>query len=229
MRYAIYYTPPEGSPLARTGAAWLGRDAFSGRPVPHPVDAFLPAETVGRLTTAARRYGFHATLKAPFRLEEGRSEAELIAALDQFAASVTLFPVDLEIDRIRGFFALTSKGESKALDGLAANVVAAFEPFRAPLSEADIARRSPDRLTPEELENLHRWGYPYVFNAFRFHMTLTGRIEPAESAPVEASLRRLFKPQLREPLIFGSLALFTEKEDGAPFLVRSLHPFGRRA
>jgi putative phosphonate metabolism protein len=229
MRYAIYYTPPETSPLVRTGAAWLGRDAFSGQPLPHPADAILPAETVSRLTAAARRYGFHATLKAPFRLKEGRSEAELTAALDDFAASAAPFPIALGIGRIRGFLALAPKGENAALDRLAARVVAAFEAFRAPLTEADVARRDPDRLAPQALENLHRWGYPYVFDTFRFHMTLTGRVTPEESERVEGALRRLFEPPLTEPLIFASLALFTEREPGAPFLVRSLHPFGRPA
>ena len=229
MRYAIYYTPPADSPLVRTASAWLGRDVFSGRPIPHSADAHLPAESVSRLTSAARRYGFHATLKAPFHLREGRSEAELIAAVDAFAASVKPFPVALEIGRIRGFFALTSKGANEPLDRLAGDVVATFDPFRAPLSEADIARRKPDRLTPGELENLHRWGYPYVFDTFRFHMTLTGRVWPAESALAEAALTWLFEPQLAEPLTFGSLALFVESEAGAPFLVRSLHPFRGKA
>lgn len=228
MRHAIYYTPPEGSPLARTGAAWLGRDAFSGRTVPRSTDTFLPAGAVSRLTTAARRYGFHATLKAPFRLKEGRSEAELVAALDDFTASVKPFPVALELGRLRGFFALTSKGDNETLDRLAADVVAAFEPFRAPLDERDVARRNPDRLKPRELENLHRWGYPYVFDTFRFHMTLTGRVAPAESDSVETALRRLFETRLAEPLTLGSLALFVESEADAPFIVRSLHRFGGR-
>lgn len=228
MRYAIYYTPPEDSALVRTASAWLGRDAFSGRAVPHPSVERLTLAEIRHHTGAARRYGFHATLKAPFRLKEGRNEAELIAALDRFAAFLKPFPVALEVGRVRGFFALTPKGENEPLDRLAADVIGAFEPFRAPLTKADIARRNPDRLSPEELKNLHQWGYPHVFDTFRFHMTLTGPVEPAESAAVEAALKRLFEPELGEPVIFSGLALFVEEEAGAPFVIRSLHPFGQQ-
>jgi len=225
MRYAIYYTPPKDSALVRTASAWLGRDAFSGHAVPHPRDEQLTDAEINHYTAPARRYGFHATLKAPFRLEEGVSEVQLVDALDRFAASMRPFPVDLRISRMGSFFALTSRQGNASLHRLADDVVTVFESFRAPLSAAEIARRNPNRLTPEELKNLRKWGYPHVFETFRFHMTLTGPVEPAESAPVEAALKRLFEPLLTEPLMVASLALFVEEEPGAPFVIRSWHPF----
>src|SRR5690606_24575986 len=77
MRYAIYFTPERDHPLTRKAAQWLGRDAFGGETLPPSSAAPLSAAEVAFQTAAARRYGFHATLKAPFRLAEGTSESEL--------------------------------------------------------------------------------------------------------------------------------------------------------
>ena len=89
MRYAIYYTPPEQSELAKKAAAWLGRDAFTGEKSAPVASGPLSAGEVAYHTASARRYGFHATLKAPFRLAPGESEQGLAAAIDAFAASAT--------------------------------------------------------------------------------------------------------------------------------------------
>ena len=69
-RHAIYFAPPAGSPLAEFGADWLGWDPATGR----GRDGFdlpgLPRRRAELVATPAR-YGFHATLKAPFRLGRG--------------------------------------------------------------------------------------------------------------------------------------------------------------
>ncbi len=95
------------------------------------------------------------------------------------------------------------------------------------MSETDIARRNPDKLTSAQIVNLHRWGYPHVFDDFRFHMTLTGRVGAEEGARVETVLRDLFAPVLAQPVTINNIALFVESEKGAPFSVHSLHPLGR--
>ena len=51
-----------------------------------------------------------------------------------------------------------------------------LDPFRAPLTPSERARRRPEDLDPRRRALLDRWGYPHVFEAFRFHMTLTGRL-----------------------------------------------------
>ena len=228
MRYAIYYTPPEDDPLTRIAANWLGRNAFSGEAFPPRPVGSLPAAEIAYQTAAARRYGFHATLKAPFQLAEGEDERELTAALDAFCAQMTPFTGPrLVIRRLDGFLALVPEERSVRLDDLARDVVVAFERFRAPLTEAELARRNPDALSPVQLKNLHQWGYPYVFEEFRFHMTLTGRVSDADAPRITRAVEEHFGPVLEEPLEVGSLALFVEPEPGAPFTVCTFHEFGR--
>jgi hypothetical protein len=102
-------------------------------------------------------------------------------------------------------------------------VVREFDRFRAPLSDAEVERRSPDTLKPAELQNLCRWGYPYVFETFRFHMTLSGRAGPQESPRLRAAIDGLFADVLRQPVMLDALTLFIETEPGAPFVVASHH------
>jgi hypothetical protein len=128
------------------------------------------------------------------------------------------------VGQLGHFFALVPDNLHPPLQRFAADVVETFEPFRAPLSEADIARRKPDTLPPRQRENLMRWGYPYVFDEFRFHMTLTGPV-PEAKAPVMASiLANRFAEFIGRPLRIDALVLFVEPERGAPFLVHSRLP-----
>lgn len=228
MRYAIYYTPPADAPLTRAASSWLGRDAFTGALTP-PLgwSSLAPAE-IAFHTAPPRRYGFHATIKAPFRLAEDETEEALVKALDAFSASAA--PVVLprvRIGQLDGFFALLPENRSEELDRFAGDVMVAFDRFRAPATEAELARRNPDSLSPSQLKNLHQWGYPYVFESFRFHMTLTGRVRPEESERIRQALDEHFASTLPEPFEIASLALFVEPEPGAPFTVRSFHPLRR--
>lgn len=224
MRCAIYFTPSREHPLTRAAAAWLGRDAF-GNVVTEPVeDERLSAREVAFHTASARRYGFHATIKAPFELADGQTLDALDAALADFARQTRPVTIDrLVLARLDGFFALVPQQSSAALQELAGEVVRSFDDFRAPLSQADIARRNPEALTAAEVANLLQWGYPYVFETFQFHMTLTGRVAGEEEARVRAVLERRFAPFIDAPLAVDGLALFEEPEPGAPFVVRSHH------
>lgn len=228
-RYAIYYTPPADAALKRAAAAWLGRDAFTNASMQPPINAGLSPAEISYHTAAARRYGFHATLKAPFRLIEGESEKSLVRALDAFSANADPVPATrLIVGQLDGFFALLPEMRNPELDRLAGDVVTAFDHFRAPASEAEIERRNPDALDPPALRNLCQWGYPYIFDLFRFHMTLTGRVIPAERDRVRLALEEHFFEALSEPFEIASLALFVEPEPSAPFEVRSFHSLGRR-
>ncbi len=108
----------------------------------------------------------------------------------------------------------------------AASVVEAFEPFRAPLSDADIARRRPERLTEAQRKNLATWGYPYVMDEFRFHMTLTTQVEAEHASPVGAELRHRFGAYEGVPLAIDGLALFVETARGEPFTIHRWQPLG---
>ncbi|TIN12080.1 DUF1045 domain-containing protein [Mesorhizobium sp.] len=229
MRYAIYFTPRQDEPLARIAANWLGRDPFGAatRPV-EAVGELSPAE-VAFHTASARRYGFHATLKAPFRLASNETEAALRAALDDFAETTPVVTIPrLVVSQIDGFFALVPEGPLPALNRFADDVVRDFDRFRAPLSEAEIERRSPDSLKPAEFRNLCQWGYPYVFETFRFHMTLSGRASSQEGPRLRAAIDSLFAGVLQRPVPVDALTLFVETEPGAPFMVLSHHALGRR-
>lgn len=227
MRYAVYFTPPKESPLTRLAAAWLGRDPFTGaQTTPPAVSALVPAE-IAFHTAAARRYGFHATLKAPFHLSSDESEASLAEAAARFAAQMEPFVIPrLAIGQLDGFFALKPAAPVTQLNRLADDVVRTFDRFRSPLSEAEMERRNPDALSAEEFQNLHRWGYPYVFEAFRFHMTLTGRVGGKEAERVRAALEEVFGATLAQPVPVEGIALFVEPEPGAPFAVYSYCGFG---
>lgn len=230
MRYAIYFTPQQRDPLTRAAANWLGRDPFGAPVFPPKSRGSLSAEEIAFHTAAARRYGFHATLMSPFALAEGESEESLERALDHFASATA--PVVLPrvvLSRLDGFFAITPFERSRGLDRLAGDVVAGFDAYRAPMTEREIERRNPDRLRPDELKNLYLWGYPYVFERFRFHMTLTGRVGDDEAPRVEQAILEHFGSLLDEPLEVDTLALFVEPEPGAPFMVRSTHMLGAMA
>ncbi len=227
MRFAIYFVPPPDDRLGRIATRWLGRDPHTGRNLaPAPVGR-LSAADVAFHTAAARRYGFHATMKAPFRLADGVTEAQLADAFRAFCADEDGFVVPrLKIDRIGRFFALVPARPSLEIDAIAGKTVMAFDRFRAPLSEAEKTRRQPDRLSVAQLRNLYRWGYPHVLDTFRFHMTLTGQVPDQERPAVADALAEWFAPVIDQPMQFGSLSLMIETEPGAPFLVREHCPLG---
>jgi len=232
MRYAIYFTPPRDHPLTRAASSWLGRDAFSGLTLPHAERTGLALGELAYFTAVPRRYGFHGTLKAPFRLSEDFSEDDLVAAAETFARQVHPVTIDrVTVARLGGFFAIVPETANPALNEFAGQVVAIFDRLRAPLTEKEFQRRDPDRLSTSQLRNLQNWGYPYVFDDFRFHMTLTGHVEPADRPRLQAALERHFHDVLSEPLHIDQLAIFVEREAGAPFEVHSIFPIasaGRR-
>ncbi|RCS25352.1 DUF1045 domain-containing protein [Phyllobacterium salinisoli] len=225
MRYAIYFTPSAGDPLSKVAANWLGRNVFSGAAVKTPVFRSFEPDEIARLTLEPRRYGFHGTLKAPFRLNEDITERELLSALMHFASSAVPVTIPrLEVAALGHFFALVPDEPLPELDQLANDIVVAFDRFRAPATDAERARRRPETLSISQLRNLEQWGYPYVFEDFRFHMTLTGRVEEKDRLRVARMLDEFFEPVLSEPVEIANLALFVEAEPGAPFEVHSLHP-----
>lgn len=219
MRNAIYFSPPETHTLTQTASAWLGRSAF-GALSAETVTAGSSAEEHRQLTAEPARYGFHATLKAPFLLPTDRTQGALEIFFDEFCSrqAPTLVP-RLELTEIGPFFALTCGGGTEGINHLCNSVVEAFEPWRAPLTPEDMARRKPERLSERQRELLDRWGYPYVFEEFRFHMTLTGPVEEGSKARVRDILQTVFADHLGRPLPIEHLGLFVEVERGAPFTV----------
>ena len=221
QRYAIYWAPEPGA-FADLAAAWLGWDAAQGRAPAHPELPGLP-RPVQAITATPRKYGFHGTVKPPFRLADGTDAAGLHAAAERLCAR--LAPVTLpglSLHRLGGFVALTPDGDTTALAALAAEVVADLDRFRAPPDAAETARRRPERLSPRQRAHLHRWGYPYVMEDFQFHLTLSGDLDEPEAKTVAQALGPLFAPVLPSPFRVDTLCLFGQAEDG---MFRQLHRY----
>ena len=216
-RYAIYYAPAQGSFLDQFGAEMLGYDAWIGAALPFASGVVEQMPDWRELTQDPRQYGFHATLKAPMSLN-GRRESELHAACADFARQPRLIPkITPVVNPISGFIAVIPEGRSTELEQFAADCVRAFDPFRAPLAAEDRARRNPSRLTPRQVEYLDRWGYPYVMEEFRFHMTLTGRLDEARREAVLAMLRERFARLKLTELAIDRVALFKQADAKARF------------
>lgn len=224
MRCAITFVPPADDPLTVAAAQWLRRDPYSGAKLSEPIEGLTDADHAF-LTALPRRQGFHATFKAPFRLAEGRSVHELERRLDGFCGGLAPIRLATRIALMDNVFAFVPEAPEPELDMLAARVVTEFDAFRSPLSEIDIARRDVSRLTGRQLANLMAWGYPFVFDQFRFHMTLTGPIDHLERDHVMTVLSRHFGGLAKGPVIVGQLVLAVEPEPLAPFLVHSAHKF----
>jgi putative phosphonate metabolism protein len=219
-RYAIYYAPAPGSGLDRFGAALLGYDALTSDDLPFPEGVLQATPDWRELSSDPRKYGFHATLKAPMALASSRTEAELVSACEAFAATPRAIPVITPVvDSISGFIAVVPAKPSAELIRLAADCVAEFDAFRAPLTEADRARRNPSQLTPRQREHLDRWGYPYVMDDFRFHMTLTGRVSPERRETLVSMLRGHFAALGLSSLSIDRIALFRQDNANSRFRI----------
>lgn len=216
QRFAVYYLPPEGE-LARFGASWLGWDVASGRPVDQPDLAGIEA-----ITDRPRKYGFHATLKPPFRLAHGVTAQALEEAATRMAAQCPPAACDgLMLTRLGRFLALTPEGSTVGVGDIAETCVTTLDRFRAPMEAEELARRRQARLTPRQEDLLTRWGYPYVMEEFRFHMTLTGPLPKAESERWSADVTAHLPP-LPRPFTLDAVALVGEREDGYFELIRRL-------
>lgn len=223
-RYALYFTPSPTTSWHAVGSHWLGRDAFSDRSCAQPAIPGISSELLQRLTADARRYGFHATLKAPFRLIEGASEQQLLEQLAAFCASQR--PIVLHAPHVaqhRDFLALQIDDADGDVSALAAQCVSQFDCLRASLSERELARRRRDALTPRQEVLLQRWGYPYTEEQFRFHMTLSGAlhdIDPEAGVRLQRAAADYFAlPAAHEPLVIDALSILREAAPGAPFVV----------
>ncbi|MEM6304791.1 MAG: DUF1045 domain-containing protein [Pseudomonadota bacterium] len=207
-RFAIYYVPPDGS-LAEFGAKWLGWDVVTGREVPQ-----FDLPDLHDITMTPRKYGFHGTLKPPFRLKEGQTLEALEAAVSDLAG--TLSPADcdrLKLTQLGRFLALTPFGPLDGLQRIAEACVRDLDAFRAPAGEAELARRRKAGLSPRQETLLAQWGYPYVFEEFRFHLTLSGRL-PAERLRGWTDTLQVHLPELPTPFVIDQIALCGERQDG---------------
>jgi putative phosphonate metabolism protein len=227
-RSAIYFAPAPGSALEAFGCGWLGR-ALDGTPLAQPTVSGIDPVRLVQITRSPRHYGFHGTLKAPFALADDKSPNALDEAVEAFVRGRAPFGITLEVGSLGGFIALVPATSSAPLDALAADCVEAFDRFRAPLDEAEIARRRASGLSPRQDGHLLRYGYPYVLDDFRFHMTLTERLQAPERDRVLALLAELAAPVCAKPITIDAIAIFEQPSREASFTLRRRFPLGQVA
>jgi putative phosphonate metabolism protein len=226
FRVAVYYTPDLDDPLWTVGNRWLGRDPETGatlaRPWAGPGGLDIP-----NLTDEPALYGLHATLKPPMRLAPGTRYEDFAAAVADLAEGLATFPLPpLAVENLDGFLALREQAESADLQALADCAVATLDGFREQPEAAELARRRRHGLSEAEEAMLERWGYPYVFQLWRFHITLSRRLDAAEMAKARPIAEIYFAEALASRRRVSALTVFTQRAAGAPFLIAQRFPFG---
>lgn len=219
-RVALYYAPTPEDPLWSAGTSWVGRDPDTNLRLPQPD---LP--DIEAITSDARLYGFHATLKPPMRLRAGCTWEELVARSTEIARNIPAFDLPpLAVANLSEFLALCETAPCPALRALADAGIAGLDEFRAAPSDAELARRRRNGLSPEREAMLVRWGYPDVFDTWIFHMTLTRRLTEAEGASYRPAAEAYFAKALRTPRQIRSICLFAQPARGAPFTLAARLP-----
>jgi putative phosphonate metabolism protein len=220
FRVAVYYAPELDDPLWSAGNHWLGRDPETGATLARP-----PTIDIPNLTDEPAAYGLHATLKPPMRLAPGIRYEGFIAAVTDLAAGLKAFPLPpLAVENLDGFLALREQAPSPELQALADSAVATRDGFREQPEAEELARRRRHGLTEAEDAMLERWGYPYVFQLWRFHVTLSRRLDETEMAKARPIAEAHFAEALAVPRWVSSVAIFTQRAAGQPFLLAQRLP-----
>ena len=219
-RYAVYHAPAPRSGFHRRLSAWLGRDADSGEALPQPALPGLTAAALGAVTAEPRHYGAHATLKPPFHPRPGLDDAAVAAAVAALATRLAPVPLPrLQVSRIGHFLALTPSQESADIAQLAATCVRALDHLRAPPSAAELAKRRSAGLSARQEALLGRFGYPYVLEEFRFHITLTGPADGEILGRLATIANDYFSTDLQAEMLIDALTLFKDSGDGRGFVI----------
>jgi putative phosphonate metabolism protein len=226
-RFAVYYAPSYESAWWRMGSAWLGRDAQSGVTCVPPQPPGLQ-RPLTELTEAPRRYGWHGTLVAPFRPARGVTQHDVLAVTREWALTQSSFSLPVEAATLGDFVALRpadQQGDAE-IRAIAGSALQTLDGLRAHPSAADLARRLAAPLSERQRKLLLEWGYPYVFDEFRFHMTLSNSLaDPNERAVLVAWWQR--QTRALGPLSVDHAALFVEPSPGEPFVLWQRVPFQR--
>ena len=222
-RLALFFAPAADSALWRAGSAWLGRDAETGAACMQPD---LPG--IAAVTAEPRRYGFHATLKPPFRLAAGVTMEAAMTAIEALAGAIAPFTLPrLAVAELGAFLALRETAPCPRLQALADLAMAWPDALRAPPDAAETARRLRAGLTPVEARMLERWGYPYAFGTWSFHMTLTGPLAEPDRRSWRRAAENFLAPALAEAPELRDIAVFVESAPGAPLRLTRRVRLGR--
>lgn len=223
-RYALYLAPT--GPWREHGSRWLGRCADTDAPLP---PAPGQPESARAWTEAPRHYGLHATLKPPFRLRAGATPQAVDAAARELAGGIAPFEVELECETLRGFLAWRiaesdTQGQAR-IQALADAAVRGLDDLRAPPTPEEIARRQPQSLPPEQQAMLARWGYPYVFDTYTFHITLTGKLAGDALEQAQRGIAAFADPLRGQAMAVPGISVYVQPEPGADFVAARHYHF----
>lgn len=219
-RYALYFLPSDGSELQKFGDSWLGWSVSKRQAIKQPR---IGNQSLSVITKKPRKYGFHGTLKAPFQLADGVSENDLITTAKALVDSIQIFQIPaLQIARLGSFLALVPQQPCVPLQQLASSLVRELDNLRAPLSDAELKRRRASGLTPAQDALLTKWGYPFVMDEFRFHLTLSDKLQADELQRIKAILQSHTSHLTRTPVGVDDVGLVGEAGDGRFHLIRRL-------
>ena len=214
-RVAGYILPDPETPFGAAMQRW-----FAGPPAGADQEVWRAA------TARPRRYGPHMTLWAPTRRRADVDVRTAAAALANVAAALpppTISALTLVV--ADGVLALKPVGDGCGLRRVCDVVVAAMDPFRAPLRDAEYARRAAAAADDAARERLARWGYPHVGDGFEPHFTLAGGNGASSLADAGARSFAGALDDIRTP----DLSLMIEPAPGAAFATLLSSPFGADA
>lgn len=226
FRHAVYLAPAPDHPLWQAGSAWLGRDARTGQPVTPPAR---------QGTATPWRYGFHATVKAPLRLAEGRTPGDWVAAVRDLARQHRPFLMPAfcvaALDHFIALVPATPGPAAAPLRALADACVTGLDAWRAPPSDAERRRQTPAHLSARQRDHVDRWGYAHVLDDWRPHLTLSDNLGPEAAHDgtrdaLQQAATRHFAAALAVPWVCDALCLYAEPTPGAPFQLTHRLPLG---
>lgn len=228
-RYAIYFAPPETSAWHDVWASWLGRSAATGALLEQPEISGIDRSRFAEMTAQPRRYGLHATLRAPVRLAPSASIDILVGAVSVYCQNQAPFALPPLIPGVvDDFVALVPAEPDRRIDAIAQSCVCMVDSIRAPLTRHDADRYRGAGLDDVEDQLLLRWGYPHVMQRFRFHLSLTGPLDEQHwhyIPPLLAAAETRLAELANTPLMFDALAVFEEREPGLAFREVARIPF----
>ena len=217
-KYAVYWVPKHADALARFGVSWTGWCAERGEHRPRGefpgVSAAVPA-----ITRQVWRHGFHAIIKAPFRLQAERSRFSVERAVEQVIDESVAFRLPrLRLAVIGGSVAALVPHQScAALGALVARVGDAMAPLGAAEPANGFAEApAPDGIVIEDAEPLVQLP---AAEAHRFHMPLTDRLPLEVAFQVMEELQPLLEPMMGETRRLHDVALMGDPGEGRPLRV----------
>ena len=221
-RVAIYFLPKKNSSLENFGKNLLGRDinkkkkiSLTRRQKYFINRGFTYFDELKDYCEQPAKYGFHATLKAPFRLKRNVKTKNFYDVISHIAAQHSRFKIKgLKIVYSKKFTLITSRKPNKLLINLENDLVKHLDTFRAELNKTEIKKRIPDSLTFKQNKYLKEWGYPFVLDQYKFHMTLMNQNNNKLSNKQKLELEKLIYKISNNLLEFNEISLLGENKNG---------------